>query len=422
MVSFINNFNFTIFLIFTLLYAYQIYYAVVVLIDQRKTKEMTRPHQLHRYAVIIAARNESAVIAQLIRSVKLQNYPSELVDTYVVADNCTDDTAEVARQAGACVYERFNLQQVGKGYALNFIFNLLHKEKADKQYEAYIIFDADNLLDQNYISEMNKTFDQGYEVITSYRNSKNYDSNWISAGYALWFLREAKYLNHARMLLGTNCAISGTGFLVAAHVIEEQGGWIHHLLTEDIEFSIDSAIRGRRIGYCADAVLYDEQPCTFSQSWTQRLRWSKGFYQVFGKYGFSLVQGAFQNRSFSCFDMLMTIAPAMFVSLATVIVNVYFLGWALLHPMYTQMVTEITLGAVFASCFNFYMVLYVFGLLTTITEWKRINTTPAKKILYTFSFPIFIFTYVPIAIVALFKRIEWQPITHSVVKSIEDVH
>lgn len=90
-------------------------------------------------------------------------------------------------------------------------------------------------------------------------------------------------------MLGTNCAISGTGFLLSSKVVQKYGGWKFHLLTEDIEFSIVNAIEGERIGYCGKAILYDEQPTTFRQSWTQRLRWSKGFYQVIWKYGTSLI-------------------------------------------------------------------------------------------------------------------------------------
>ena len=111
------------------------------------------------------------------------------------------------------------------------------------------------LLAPDYVSEMNRVFDSGYRVVTSYRNSKNFDSNWISAGSALWFLREAKFLNHSRMILGTNCAVSGTGFLVSSDVIHERGGWKYHLLTEDIQFSIDCAIEHERVGYCPTGVL-----------------------------------------------------------------------------------------------------------------------------------------------------------------------
>ena len=172
--------NFVISIVFTLCYAYQFFYIFVGLL--KKPREFEAKLQ-HRYAVVVSARNESSVIGNLIRSIQSQKYPKELVDIFVIADNCTDNTAEVAREAGAIVYERFNKEQVGKGYALDWMFKLIKEEHADKHYEAYIIFDADNILDPNYIAEMNKVFDNGYRIITSYRNSKNFDSNLITAGY-----------------------------------------------------------------------------------------------------------------------------------------------------------------------------------------------------------------------------------------------
>ena len=228
----IRYLNFAILLLFTLCYSYQ---AVFVLIRWFGKKKKYQAKTQHRYAVIISARNERAVIGGLLDSIHRQNYPSELVDIYVVADNCTDDTAAVARAHGAVVYERFNHVQIGKGYALNYLFRCIEERVGLDTYDGFLVFDADNVLDENYIASMNDVFDQGYPVVTSYRNSKNYGSNWISAGYALWFLRESKYLNGARMQCGTSCAISGTGFLVASEVIRENHGWKHHLLTEDIE-------------------------------------------------------------------------------------------------------------------------------------------------------------------------------------------
>ena len=416
MLSFINIFNFIILLLFTSFYFYQAYYVLIALF--KKSKVYTA-NTNHKFAVIIAARNESAVIGQLINSIKKQKYPTELVDIFVVADNCTDNTAAVARESGAYVFERFNRQNVGKGYALDYAFkNVI---SYDENYEGYFIFDADNLLDEDYIKEMNKVFDNGYKVITSYRNSKNYDTNWLSAGYSLWFLREAKYLNNARMMLNTGCAISGTGFMVSDDIIRKNNGWKHHLLTEDIEFSIDNAINGEKIGYCQAAVLYDEQPYIFEQSWNQRLRWAKGFYQVFAKYGKNLVKSIFTKRSFCCYDMLMTIMPAILLSLLSVTLNLVFLTVGLINIETNPEIIRETSGAILMSSINSYLVLFILGLITTITEWNQINSTPLKKIKYVFTFPIFIFTYIPISIVALFKKIEWKPITHSIVKSIEEV-
>ncbi len=280
MLSFIRDFNSAMFVLFNILYFYQIVYLIVALYFRVRRSNVARPamraKKLHKYAFLIAARNESRVIGNLIDSVKKQNYPASLIDIFVVADNCTDNTAAVARAAGATVFERFNMRQIGKGYALSFAFdNILSRDEC--RYDGFFVFDADNLLDENYVAEMNRVFDNGYRVVTSYRNSKNYGSNWISAGYALWFLREAEYLNNPRMLLGTSCAISGTGFLIHQDIIRQNGGWKHHLLTEDIEFSIDSVIHGEVIGYCGRAIFYDEQPCTFANPGTRGFAGPRAF-------------------------------------------------------------------------------------------------------------------------------------------------
>lgn len=219
--SFVDIFNFCVFIAFTCCYAYQLFYVFVTLTRKPPVREAKKNH---RYAVVISARNENAVIGDLIHSIRVQNYPQELIDIFVIADNCTDNTAAVAQEAGAIVFPRFNTEEIGKGYALDYGITCIREHYSQNKYEAYFVFDADNVLDVNYFREMNKVFDGGAIASTSYRNSKNYGSNWITAGYAVWFMREAKYLSQARLTLGTSCAVSGTGFFVSAKIIEEMGG------------------------------------------------------------------------------------------------------------------------------------------------------------------------------------------------------
>lgn len=422
-IEFINNFNFYMFLLFTLIYSYKMVYILVAFKAKKDNKALPGDVHPHNFAVVIAARNEELVIPELINSIKKQKYPGELVDIFVVADNCTDNTAQVARDAGAIVRERFNKKQVGKGYALNYMFHIIEREYASSKYDGYVVLDADNLLDKNYIAEMNKTFNQGYRVVTSYRNSKNYDQNWISSGYALWFIHEAEFLNLPRMTVNTSCAISGTGFLVDKDVIKENGGWIHHLLTEDIEFSVAQILKGEKIGYSGDAVFYDEQPITFKQSWDQRLRWAKGFYQVIGNYGKDLISNIFKGNknSFASYDMAMTIMPAMLVVFASILMNGFFFVGGVFELFEGQGIVQATTASILNSLVGYYMVLFTIGFITMLTEWKRIHCPGWKKVAYTFTFPLFMFTYIPIAVAALFKDVKWKPIAHTVVKSIDDV-
>ena len=278
--------NYIIAVVFFVCYTYQFLYIPVpwLLAKRKAAKAAALEATPHNYAVLICARNESAVIADLIGSLRSQTYDQSLLHIFVLADNCTDDTSDIARSAGATVYERFNNVQVGKGYALQTLLGHLEQDYP-AGFDGYFVFDADNILDPDYIAAMNRTFSQGHDIVTSYRNSKNYGDNWISAGYALWFLRESRYLNHARSLLGTSCAVSGTGFLFSRAVLEETGPWPFHLLTEDIQFSVHEILQGRKVAFAPDAVLYDEQPTTFRQSWRQRMRWSQGYLQVFRDYG-----------------------------------------------------------------------------------------------------------------------------------------
>ncbi len=410
----IEIFNLCVFCAFSIFYFYQLFYAFVVLIKEPPAAVAKREH---RFGCLVAARNESAVIADLIKSIRSQNYNQELIDIFVVADNCSDDTAQVARDAGAIVFERNNLDAVGKGYALDFALQNIWKNYGKGFHEAFFVFDADNVLDKNYIAEMNATFDGGALASTSYRNSKNFDSNWISSGYALWFLKEAKFLNQARLTLNTGAAVSGTGFFIASSVLVEAGGWKWHLLTEDIEFSAASAIESRRISFNPRAVFYDEQPTRFKDSWNQRCRWAKGFYQVFFKYAGMLLRGFFVNKPgyrFACWDMLMTVAPGMLLSIFTLVLNlmIVILGILGIYSFGTAIMSALSSAAF--CLINYVLFMFIFGVLTTFVEWDSIHTKPANKIKACVTFPLFQLTYVPIAIVALFKRVKWTPTAHSI--------
>ena len=261
--TFYHIINSIIAALFFICYFYQFIYTAAALFRGKAGKNEFR---LHNYAVLIAARNEEAVIAALIESIKKQIYPGELITVFVVADNCTDRTAAVAKNCGAVVYERNNPTLVGKGYALDFLLKRIGEDYPENTFDGYFVFDADNVLEPDYIYEMNKVFSQGYRVVTGYRNSKNYGDNWISAGYGLWFLRESQSLNKARYILGTSCNISGTGFVFSNEIVKRMGGWKYYLLTEDLEFTADHVIKGEKIGYCENAVLYDEQPTRLQSS------------------------------------------------------------------------------------------------------------------------------------------------------------
>ncbi len=412
-------FNFLIWVFFTFAYLYQAVFMIRALVQG--TVRLPEAKRLHSYAFVIAAHNEEAVIGNLVESIFAQDYPRELMDVFVVCDACTDDTHAVAEAAGATVWDRNDLARRGKSWALDYAFDRILNDY-DGAYEAFVVMDADNLVAPDYLSVMNRAFDAGYLVCTGYRNSKNFDSSWISSAYAIWFIREAKFLNNARMMSGTSCAISGSGWMVSERIVRGMHGWDFHTLTEDIQFSTFCCANNVQIGY-APAEFFDEQPITLKASWTQRMRWTKGFYQVFFSYGRDLAKGITRGQ-FASYDMLMTIAPGMILTLLSFSVNATYLVIGLLsHGFFaTQAELDMCTGSLIMTFVSLYVTFFLLALITTVSERSHIHAKKRWRVVTNlFTFPIFMMTYIPITVAALFKKVEWIPTKHDIAVDLSDV-
>lgn len=400
--------------LFALCYFNQFFYIFVALFK----KDL--PHKAeavpHRFAVLIAARNEAGVIGNLIDSLNAQDYPRELFDIFIGADNCTDDTARVGAAHGAVVYERRDTEHLGKGYVLDFLLSSIDRDYGKGHYDAYLVFDADNLVTQNYLTEINKTFSDGYRVVTSYRNTQNYGDSWLSAGSGLWFLRDSRYLNGSRQKLGACCFVSGTGYLFSREIKETCGGFPFHLLTEDAELTAYLSLAGETIGYCPTAEFFDEQPATFQASVRQRTRWVQGGMQVFRRYGRRLLRGIFTKRFLTFYDFSFCMAPAYVLSLLATVANTVCLILGAVTGDFFP--TLLQTGLLLFAC---YLFLLFYGLVATVSERKKIHAPTGKKILGVFTFPLFMISYLPACFAAVFKKREWVPVEHNSVTSVEDL-
>lgn len=400
-------FNITMGILFLCLYSYQIIFLFISLFS--RPEKFTEAGRRRRFAFCIAARNEEAVIVQLLDSIRRQNYPSELIDVYVVADNCNDNTAAVSRDRGACVFSRQNDKYIGKGYALSFLFDRIGELVGHEHYDGYFIVDADNILDKNYVLEMNKCANVGHRIIMCYRNSKNYGDNWLSAGYSLWFMRASRQLNLPRQRLRLSCEVTGTGFYVCSEIIKKNGGWPYHCLVEDIEFSHASVLSGERIAFCYDAIVYDEQPTDLAQSVRQRKRWCRGYFEIMKRYGARLFLSFFRCRGFSNYDMIMNLSVALFISVISFAINL-ILGIVILLLDFSYLLPLLRLFAI--AFIASYLLMLILGVLSGVCEWRRIHAKRYKIILYFFTFPLFIFSFLPIAFAAMLSGAGWEPVEH----------
>lgn len=449
------------------------------------TRKFPSAKQKHKYAVVIAARNEEKVIGNLLDSIAKQDYPKELITVFVVADNCTDKTAEVARNRGAVCYERFDNEHKTKGFALQFLFDRIEEDYGRQSFEGYFVFDADNLLKEDYISRMNDAFDAGEKIITSYRNTKNFDESWIASTYALHWLRSIRFNHRARSVLRLATNIQGTGFLFANEIVKN--GWKYTSLTEDRALTADAVAQGYAITYNDAAEFYDEQPTSLKIALRQRLRWSKGHLLAFAETGPYLFINIFcgkhflktrwqeketekKNKSFkdvclgllesirhraASYDTLMQLTPFSVINIARwLIVPVIAYGfYCYTYGLYgAALFTKSTyLGMLLKFLFPvkisatpglqamlcgmliavWWRILYRLGkylentvtaIYIFLTEHKRIKKMPFSKLaLYTLTWPTFDIIGRYTQYVALFKKVTWKPIPHESKVTIDDI-
>lgn len=356
----------------------------------------------HKFMAIIPAHNEEAVVGNLVESLINQDYDKELYDIYVIADNCTDNTAKIAKEAGAIVYERFDEAHKTKGYALNWFLKQKIEENAD--YDAFLIFDADNIVDKNFIKVMNKKLCQGEEVVQGYKDIKNPTESWVSAGYAFFYWTMHRFYHLARYNIGLSPLLNGTGFMVKFDLIK-QNGWDTKTLTEDIEFSLKQIIKGRKLGWATDAIVYDEQPEVFKASWKQRSRWTVGHIQCMKAYTKDLALAIKKNKTIMNFDGLLYIIgsiPMFIVSMLLVFSN---FAIYLLDSMST---TELILNIA-----KFIIPTFFLPILTALFT-MYLDKKPIKPMLkWALYYPLFMGSWLLINFKCLSKQdTSWEKIDH----------
>ena len=394
--------------IIVIYWLYQLIISACALI-QFKEKPLIK-NKKHKFMMILPAHNEASVIGALIESLQALDYPKELYDIYVIADNCTDNTAQIAKDLGAIVYERFDEKRKTKGFAMQWFLNQKIKENAD--YDAFCVFDADNVVDKNFLNAMNKKLCQGEEIVQGYRDIKNPADSWISAGYALFYWMMNRFYHLARYNLGLSPLINGTGFMVDFNLIKPTG-WDTITLTEDIEFSLKNIAKGRKLGWATDAIVYDEQPTEFKQSWSQRSRWTVGHLQCMKYYTKDLAEGVLEYRTLMNFDGFLYLMgiPMMIVTFLLLAINtVIFLA------------DGMSAGALIFNYIKYIVATFIVPVFTAIFV-MIIEKKPIKKMWKgILLYPVFMASWILINIKCIIKpNTQWEKIEHKRNVKINDM-
>ncbi|HHY27063.1 MAG TPA: glycosyltransferase family 2 protein [Desulfitobacterium dehalogenans] len=387
------------------------YYFVLSMFGlfRRPEKKILEPEK--SFALVVAAHNEEAVIGPLVDNLLNLDYPKELYDVYVVADNCTDKTALIAKNAGALVHQRFNTEKRGKGYALEWMFHRLFK--LEREYDAVIIFDADNLVNETFLVEMNSKLCQGHQIVQCYLDSKNPYDTWVTNTFSITFWLSNRLLQLARYNTGfLNNVLGGTGMCISTKVLKDLG-WGATSLTEDLEFTMKALISGIKTTWAHDAIVYDEKPLTFIQAWNQRKRWAQGQVDVAGRYFFPLMYKAFKERKIMYFDAAVHLFQPALVMIATFFMFANLISG--LQPYYTQVFDIVMPWSGWQILSAISLVYPVAALALERLPWRAY----AGLILY----PVFIYSWIPIVFLGFVNRKDksWSHTKHTRSIKYDDV-
>lgn len=389
---------------------YQVVLSVFGLVSRR---QRVRFAPCRRFAVLVAAHDEECVIGPLLDNLKRMEYPKDLYDVFVIADNCSDRTADIARRHGVFVAVRQSEGKRGKGYAIRWMLDWLYD--SPKRYDAVVMFDADNLVATNFLRAMNERLIAGAKVVQGYLDIKNPYDSWVSISMAISYWYTNRMWQLARHNMGLSCALGGTGLCIDMDLLR-QIGWEATGLTEDVEFGAKCVLQGIYPVWAHEARVYDEKPVTLRASMRQRLRWMQGHFNCAQHYMAALLGAGLRERSLAKLDAAIYLfQPMRFLIL-------FFMGFMLYvqvtlpHASLFSPMTELLPVWFWAAANVFILVQMPLAMQLDRISWKAYLGLPL--------FPFFMMTWVPVTIFALFTRHNrvWKHTVHTRNIRLEELH
>lgn len=412
---------------------YLFHFFIFMVVGAFRKRRFPKVEEMCRYGILVSAKDEENVIPRLIGSIRNANYPQDKLDIFIIAHNCKDKTADVSRNMGANVIVYNDVSSRTLGSAYKYAFNYINV----KEYDGFIILNADNEVKNDYFEKLNEAFIfyKKDSVVASFRYASNIKDGIMPALYAYYFATMCSSSYVGREYFNVSCRVTGCGFLVPVRLLEN--GWNYISITEDIEFSADKIIEGETIHYCDDAIFYDEQPLDLKTMWFQRLRWSKGQNLASRKYFGKFLKAIFnrnKKNKFSLFTALtfhsfipltlffLFIAQnivLLFSPLAGVSLKEAFLFWNYEQNWFQNIFMSLNTGALFGiakSLTLFFIESYLITTMTLIASRGKFKGQSVFLMIGGFIlFPIFLVIQIPLDVVSLFIHdLKWRKITHGI--------
>ena len=363
-----------------------------------RPKAFARTGPKTRFAVLLPARNEEAVIGETVRCLLGQHYPRGLFDVFVIPNNCVDGTEAAARRAGAGILRCASPVRC-KGDVLHQAIEAL----MPRGYDAFCVFDADNLVGADFLARMNDAFCAGAKVAKARMLALNPTGSWVASCYALYYGLFECFYNRSRAFLGLSAKLVGTGFAVHREVIERAGGWNTATIAEDAEFSAVCAALGERVYWVPDAVFYDEAPGSFALSMRQRLRWCSGILSAARIKLPALLRALPRVNAARAVDSLFFLC-APFLQVFSLLPTALLFLSAALDGRTAAFLASALQALLFGALGS-----VLFAALIAVKSGYRVRGMLPGILL----FPLFSVSWLPVQLAALFRRsADWKPIPH----------
>jgi cellulose synthase/poly-beta-1,6-N-acetylglucosamine synthase-like glycosyltransferase len=387
------------------LIGYSLYFLLFFFLGlfTRKNRDFNAPE--NRFAIIVPAHNEERVISKLLANLRELDYPQALYDIFVVADNCQDNTAKIAQSCHVNVFERISHTQKGKGYALKFALERIGFMEGDSNYDAAVVFDADNLVQENFLQVMNNRLLKGEKIIQAYVDAKNPADNWVTATFSMMFWINDRFNLLSRYNIGLSAVLMGTGMCISGDTLKKIG-WDTVTLTEDLEYSIQALSQGIKTAFARETRIFDEKPLSFKASCRQRLRWGRGQLSVAFKYVPELLYQGFKQKRLAIIDGGFRLFQQPFIMFYSVMTVLRLTFPATFYSPFFNILLENV------KILGFILPFVPFLLPSSVFLLDKLSFKSFKYVIF---FPIFMYSWVLILYWALFTLNEksWLPTTHS---------
>ena len=268
--------------------------AAYFVIPEKKQPQM---YKHNRFAILVPAHNEELLISRICESLLEIHYPRDMFDVYIIADNCTDETALISGRYPIRVLTRNDSSQTGKGFAISWAFDRIPLE----EFDAVLIVDADNIVDPGILKELNLQIDSGEQAIQCNNAVGNREDSWFTQ--LLFVSRTIGNLlyHHSKYKLGLSSYLMGNGICFSTKLLKRKQ-WTAFSVGEDWEYYAQLIQDRIKIGYAVKAKVFHQESRSLKQATTQRLRWSSGRFYVLRKYGIGLFKDGIIKRNLFTLD------------------------------------------------------------------------------------------------------------------------